>query len=164
MKYNFFNLRNLFLVSIIFFTNCKKEKSYVYNVDTVKVEQEGSDKPNTKNSTEFISIAYSDIFGSTIPQNELDDINIAYLSFGDNKLIEDLIIRNFLTKPNKIPTISEMNADVAKFVSNTYKKLLNREPNEFEKWYLTDLIKKDTAITPELFYYSILTSDEYRKY
>ena len=97
-------------------------------------------------------------------QRELDDINTAYLSFGDNKLIEDLIIRNFLTKPNKIPTKSEMNADVEKFVSNTYKKLLNREPNEFEKWYLVDLIKKDATITPELFYYSILTSDEYRKY
>lgn len=155
----------LFFIVIVFFISaCKKETTYVYDVNDVSISQEDVNKENTKSVIEFISITYSDIFGSTISQNDLEDLSDLYDSFGDLKLMEDLIVRNFLNQPNTIPTDQEMRADISGFIKDTYHKLLNREPNEFENWYLTNTVESDTSITPELLYYGILTSDEYRTY
>ncbi len=152
----------LMVVSI---TSCKKETKYVYGVKDVTVNQSGVNKPNVKNTLEFISIAYSDLLGQSIGASELTELSVCYLSFGDKKFIEDLIIRNFLKKPGVvIPTQTQMNGDVAAFVQATYRKFYNRDPNEFEKWQIVNYIKNTTGITPELVYYSFMTSDEYRYY
>lgn len=145
--------------------SCKKEPEYVYGVNDVNVSQSGVDKPNVKSTIEFISIAYSDLFGSTIPAGELTDLTICYLAFGDKKFIEDLIIRNFLNKTGVIiPTQASMNADVPGFVQATYRKFYNRDPNEFEKWQVVNYINNTSGVTPELVYYAFMTSDEYRYY
>ena len=165
------NRKSLQLAGIVFcvaiFASCKKEvnTTYIYDVNDVEVTQSGVSKPNVKTTIEFISIAYSDLFGNTISQNTLTELSIAYLAFGDKKLVEDLIIRNFLNTPGVvIPTKTEMNADVSLFVSTAFKKFYNREPNEFELWQLVELITKDSAMTPELVYYAFMTSNEYRYY
>lgn len=160
-------LKVIFLSLLIIggITSCKKESQYIYDVNDVNVSQPGTNKGSVKSTTEFISIVYSDLFGKNISKDELLDLTTAYAGFGDNKLIEDMIIRNFLKKPGvNIPTQSSMLADASKFVNDIYKKLYNREANEFESWYLEDLIKKEANITPELIYYAMLTSDEYRYY
>jgi PBP1b-binding outer membrane lipoprotein LpoB len=154
-------------LSAVFITSCKKEenKKYIYDVNNVKVTQDGVAKPNVKSNTEFISIAYSDLFGSTIDQAKLTELSTAYEAFGDKKIIEDLIIRNFLNSQSvSIPTVATMNANVSLFVTNTYKKFYNRVPNEFELWQMTTLIQNDANTTPELVYYSFMTSNEYRYY
>lgn len=146
---------------------CKKEppKSYIYGINGTSVTQNGVAKPNVKSTVEFISIAYSDLFGNTIDQNTLTELGTAYIAFGDRKLIEDLIIRNFLNAQGaSIPSASQMTADVPLFIVNTYKKFYNREPNEFELWQFTNLINGDANITPELVYYAFMTSNEYRYY
>lgn len=155
------------LIVMSVFASCKKDppKTYIYGVNNTSVSQDGVAKPNIKSTVEFISIAYSDLFGNTIDQSTLNDLGTAYNAFGDKKLIEELIIRNFLNSQNvSIPTVTQMNADVKLFVVNTYKKFYNREPNEFELWQFTNLISTDTAITPEMVYYSFMTSNEYRYY
>lgn len=145
--------------------SCKKDVSYVYDVDDTTVSQPGVSKPNVKNTLEFISIAYSDLFGTTIGAGELTDLSLCYLAFGDKKFIEDLIIRNFLNKPGVvIPTQATMTADVSAFVHATYRKFYNRDPNEFEKWQVVNYINSNSTVTPELIYYSFMTSDEYRYY
>jgi hypothetical protein len=149
---------------VVLFASCKKEITYIYEVNDVNVSQTDINKENTKSVVEFISIAYSDIFGTTISQKDLEELSSTYDSFGDLKLMEDLIVRNFLNQSNSIPSDQEMRADIDEFVKDTYHKLLNRDPNEFESWYLNDLIENDADITPELVYYGILTSDEYRTY
>jgi hypothetical protein len=157
----------LLFLTAFFITSCKKEanKSYIYGVNNVAVSQDGVAKPNVKTTLEFISIAYSDLFGNTIDQSKLTDLGTAYNSFGDKKLIEDIIIRNFLNSTGvSIPTIIAMNANVNLFVVNTYKKFYNREPNEFELWQMTNLIQNDVNTTPELIYYAFMTSNEYRYY
>lgn len=157
----------LVLPVFIIITGCKKESptSYIYGVNTTSVTQDGVAKPNLKSTVEFISIAYSDLFGNTIDLNTLTRLETAYSAFGDKKLIEDLIIRNALNAPGVIiPTIAEMQANVPLFIINTYKKFYNREPNEFELWQLTNQINNDADITPELIYYAFMTSNEYRYY
>ena len=57
-----------------------------------------------------------------------------------------------------------MSADVSAFVSATYRKFYNRDPNEFEKWQIVNYINTSSNVTPELVYYSFMTSDEYRYY
>ena len=155
---------SLFLFAVILHS-CKKDVSYIYDVNDVTVSQPGVSKPNVKSTLEFISIAYSDLFGTTIGAGELTDLSLCYLAFGDKKFIEDLIIRNFLNKTGVIiPSQSSMTADVPAFVQATYRKFYNRDPNEFEKWQIVNKINGDASITPELVYYSFMTSDEYRYY
>ncbi|PCJ83606.1 MAG: hypothetical protein COA57_10840 [Flavobacteriales bacterium] len=146
---------------------CKKdvETLYIYDVDDVNVTQDGVNKPNVKTTTEFISIAYSDLFNTTIDQNTLTDLSLSYAAFGDKKLIEDMIIRNFLnTTGTDIPSKSAMNADVEQFVEDTYRKFYNRDPSEFELWQVKDMIENDATVTPEIAYYAFMTSNEYRYY
>jgi hypothetical protein len=144
---------------------CTKEKTFVYDVNTQTIETESGDKSNVKTTVEFISIAYSDLFGQSISQDKLSKLNIAYTSFGDKKLIEDRIIRNFLNDTNVvIPTDSQMHADIPLFITNSYKKFFNRNPDEFEKYYLVNLIQTDNNITAVNVYYSMMTATEYRYY
>ncbi|MFT6210385.1 MAG: hypothetical protein ACJATE_001001, partial [Bacteroidia bacterium] len=63
-----------------------------------------------------------------------------------------------------IPSDSEMRENVDQFLMNTYQKLFNRLPNEFELWHMKSLINENSDITPELIYYAIMTSNEYRYY
>lgn len=160
--------KQILLLSTIVLTviaGCKKETSYVYEVLPEEVNQGGVEKVNVKNTIEFISIAYSDLFGTSIPADELYNLSVAYSSFGDKKLIEDMIVKNFMSDPNiNLPTKSSMQSDPEKFITDTYKKLFNRIPNEYEKWFLADMISNDNNIEPDLIYYSLMTSNEYRYY
>ena len=144
---------------------CTKEKTYIYNVNDSNVTQQSGAKGTAKSTTEFISIAYADLFGTTISNDDLVKLFTAYSSFGDKKLVEDRIIRNFLDLPGtNVPTNQQMRNDVPVFITNSYKKFFNRNPSEFEKYYLKDFIETDTTITPEMMYYSFMTSNEYRYY
>lgn len=155
----------LFLLLLVFTISCTKEKSFVYDVNTTNITPDNGDKVNAKTTTEFISIAYSDLFGNTITQDKLFKLNIAYTSFGDKKLIEDRIILNFLNDPNVIiPTDQTMRNDIPLFINDSYKKFFNRLPDEFEKYYLVNLIQTDNSIVPENIYYSMMTATEYRYY
>ena len=144
---------------------CIKEKKYQYDVNPVSVGQQGGEKNNRKSTTEFISIAYADLFGTNIPQSKLVNLSVAYSSFGDLKVIEERIIKNFLNDSNVVvPPLPSINGDTALFIVNSYKKFYNREPNEFEKHYWKEFIRTHFTITPATIYYAMMTSDEYRFY
>ena len=167
MKTFFRKIKTLLFIPLFMFgiNACKPETEYIYEINNVEVQQEGGTKSHLKTNTEFISIAYQDLFGSTIPSSELLKLNQAYSSFGDRKLIEDMIIRNFLNNPSvNIPTKQTMKNNVSAFIKSSYTKFYNRSANEFEHWQLMNTINNDTSITPELIYYSLMTADEYRYY
>lgn len=155
----------LLLLFLLLFWGCSKEKTFIYDVNTLNINAQDGDKVNVKTTTEFISIAYSDLFGTTISQDKLFKLNIAYTSFGDKKLIEDRIIKNFLNDTQVIiPTDQSMRDDIPVFITNAYKKFLNRLPDEFEKYYLVNMIQTDTDIKSVDVYYSLMTATEYRYY
>ena len=154
----------LIVVLLIEFA-CTKEKKYQYEVNPVTVSQENSEKSNRKSTTEFISIAYADLFGTNIPQSKLINLSIAYSSFGDLGVIEERIISNFLNDTTVIlPSSVSINGDTTLFIINSYKKFYNREPNEFEKHYWKDLIRINPSVTTTTVYFAMMTSDEYRFY
>lgn len=142
---------------------CQPDKAYVFEVNPVEVSQIGVDKNNLKSDLEFLSLAFSDLFGESISQEVLANMVNAYTSLGDKQLMADLIIRNMLQRPEAdVPTDQEMRQDIDLFVENTYKKFYVRTPGEYERWYFKNLIENDPEITPEMIYYSFLSSDEYR--
>lgn len=156
---------SLLLIIIVLLACSKDEKEYVYQIDEVEISQAGAEKPNVKTSTEYISIAYADVFGSNVPTNLLEDLKKIYESFGDKGVAEDLIIKNFLNDNSvQIPTNQEMEENISLFVTNAYKKVFNRAPNEAELWFLKDCIEKDSNISPEVVYYALMTSNEYRQF
>jgi len=162
-----YKIRNIIpLLIFALLSACTKDKKeYIYKIDEVEISQPGALKPNVKTSTEYISIAYSDIFGSTISTDLLNDLKKNYISFGDVGVTEDLIIRNFLNNSAaQIPSKTDMNNDIKQFVINAFKKVHNRTPNEYEQWFLTNLIQNNSDVTPEVVYYSLMTSNEYRQY
>ena len=152
------------LLTILAFA-CTKEKKYQYEVNPVNVGGNASDKSNRKTTTEFISIAYSDLFNSAIPQSKLINLSVAYSSFGDLKIIEERIIKNFLNDTSVvIPTTVSVNGDTTLFIVNCYKKFFNREPGTFEKHFWKETIRTNTSVSPSIIYYAMMTSDEYRFY
>jgi len=160
-------MRNIILIcSILILFSCKKEKNVIYKLNDVIIEQNSANKDHLKSTTEFISIAYSDIFGTIISISKLSDLTQTYKAFGDKFLIEEMIIKNFLNEPtNLIPAIDTTSETaIENFVTDTYKKLYNRNPDEYELWFVADMITKDNDLTAELVYYSLMTSNEYRYY
>lgn len=146
--------------------NTKKiENRYLYEVQTQEIYQSASQKQTLKTTTQFVSIAYSDLFNSSITNDVLNKMDIAYQSLGDKKIIEDMIIKTFLQQANSlVPSNTAMRADIPTFVQNTYLRFYNRKPNEFEAWKVKDMIEKNTDLTPKMIYYTLMTSDEYRYY
>lgn len=158
---------NLIILScFVFFLSCHKEKNVIYELEDVIIEQNSSDKDHLKTTTEFISIAYSDIFGTVISTDKLSDLSTMYVAFGDKKLMEEIVIKNFLNEPsNLIPEIDRSSQQtVQEFVNSTYNKLFNRTPDEYELWHVTEFILNDNEINSELIYFSLMTSNEYRYY
>ncbi len=154
-----------FSLLVLILSSCTKDKKYQYEVNTVNVSQQMGDKNNQKTANEFISIAYSDLFGTTIPQTKLVNLSIAYTAFGDYKLIEDRIIRNFLNDTAcHVPAQLSVSGDTGLFISNTYKKFYNRNPTELETHYWKEEIRTNTAVSSIMVYYALMTSDEYRYY
>lgn len=149
----------------LFLFSCQQEDIYLYEINPVEVNQAGVDKVNQKSDLEFLSLAYADLFGTTISSTGLTVMVQAYESMGDKTLIADIIIRNLLNTPGaNIPTDVEMRNDLETFIDDTYKKFFIRFPGEYESWYLNQLITEDPDFSPEMVYYAFLTSDEYRYY
>jgi hypothetical protein len=145
--------------------SCTKEKEMVYELNPVAVEQAGNDKDQPKSTAQFVSIAWQDLFGNNIPQSELVKLNTAYSSFGDKKIVEDIIIRNFLNKPGlTIPATPAINGDTLAFIEAAFLKFYNREPGVFESHYIREQFRHDATLKPVVFYYAMMTSDEYRFY
>jgi len=161
---------SLYTFSLILFfishSSCRKEYNAIYELNDFTVEQSTISKEHLKTPIEYISIAYSDIFGTVIPTVKLYELTELYLSLGDKELIEELILKNFLNEPtNIIPSIDRTSEEtVNEFVTSTYKKIFNRNPDEYELWFVTDLILQDANITAEHVYFSLMTSNEYRHY
>lgn len=151
-------------VVMLLLTSCKKEIENVYAIDPVYVSQSGQ-KNNLKSDLQFVSIAYSDLFGQQISVQELNVLLAGYNSVGDKALVIDLIIRNLLVKPGIIKaTQVEMQNDPEAFINETFERFFVREANEMERWYFSNAIKSNAQLLPEDIYYALLSAEEYRHY
>ena len=139
----------IFIFSILLLFSCKKEKNVTYQLNDVTIENNSANKEHLKSTTEFISIAYSDIFGTVISTNKLVDLTRIYKAFGDKKLIEQMVVKNFLNESSiQIPQLDRSSiTTINSFVQDMYIKLFNRTPDEYELWFISNMIENYTNLT-----------------
>jgi hypothetical protein len=155
----------LFSLLLLTISSCHKEQRAIYQVQEQELYQSAAEKKTLKTTTQFISIAHNDLFGTNITSSELTKLDVAYQSLGDKHVLEDMIVKSLINSGNvQIVSNTTMRADVPAFVEGVYLRFYNRKPNEFEAWKMKDLIEKNSDITPQMIYYSMMTSEEYRFY
>ena len=155
----------LLLIAALFVASCNKEKRYIYVVQPQELYQSAAQKQYLKTTDQFISIAYSHLFGVSITNTTLTQYNTALQALGDKATMQDMIVKSMINQSGaQIVTNTVMRNDISTFVEQTYLRFYNRKPNEFETWKMKDLIEKNADITPKMIYYSMMTSDEYRYY
>lgn len=159
------SILNSAFITVLVITGCTKEKDMVYEVNPVQVQSGNPVKNHVKNTSEFVSIVHADLFGTHVTQAELVKLNTVYTAFGDKKVIEDIIVKNYLNDPAvSIPSVPAVNGDTSRFITDTYKKFYNREPDVFEAYYLKEQVRLNASLDPMVIYYVFMTSDEYRFY
>lgn len=145
--------------------SCKKEVTKQYVVEDIQLYTSASEKKNLKSDEQFISILFSDLFGTAITNSKLQELNQAYTAMGDKTLIIDILIKSMLADPGaQIPSAQNMRDNPGDFVQTAYKTLLVRKPTKQEEWFLINQIEKNKALEPMDIYYAMLTSEEYRYY
>ena len=161
-------LKQIFIIAIALclLASCKKEVQTVYQVQNQVLYQNSGQKTNLKTTSQFISIAYNDLYNSSISIAELNNLNTCLEAFGDQATMEDIIIKNLLANGGvSIPDSAAMMADIPTFVNQTYIRFYNRQPTAQELWKMQTLIlTPGSNINPKMIYYSMLTSTEYRYY
>lgn len=146
-------------------SSCNKEKRYIYQVQEQELYQNSNEKQTLKSTTQFISIAYSDLFGTSITNDELNKFDVALQAFGDKGVLQDMIVKSLINRSGvQVVTANAMRADIPAFIEGAYLRFYNRKPNEFEAWKMKDMIEKNADVTPVMVYYSLMTSEEYRYY
>ena len=156
--------RIVFMLMLLI-ASCKKETQTVYQVKDQVLYQNSGQKTNLKSTSQFISIAYNDLYNSSITTAELNNLSLCLQAFGDQSIMEDIIIKNLLGNGGaQMPDNTAMRNDIATFISQTYIRFYNRQPTAAELWKMQSLIQQNTDITPQMIYYTIMTSTEYRYY
>ncbi len=146
-------------------TSCNKEKRYVYEVQEQQLYQSANDKRNLKTTTQFITIAYNDLFGTNISTTELNKLDVGLQAVGDKSVVQDMIVKSFINRSGiQIVSNTVMRNDIPVFVQGCYLRFYNRQPTETEMWKMKNLIESNTDLTPQLVYYSFMTSEEYKYY
>lgn len=153
---------------------CKKQiveevvyDNIIYQVDTVPVYQSNTEKDRLKTPLQYISSLYSNLYFSSIPSGLLDNLVIYRLSIGDKTLINELILNAMLEDPMVVagfPSNEEMFSDVDEFIEDSYLRFYLRNPTEYEKYGLANMIESDPEITVIDVYRSFLLSNEYMYY
>ncbi len=155
-------------VALLLQTACTKtieKKRYLYQVEEQELYQNSGQKLYLKTTDQFISIAYTHLFGVSITNTELNQYNITLQALGDKATMQDMIVKSMINRGGvQLPTDAAMRADLPAFVEQTYLRFYNRKPNEFERWKMKDIIEKNAEITPKMIYYTMMTGNEYRYY
>jgi hypothetical protein len=157
-------IRWVVVCSLLTFASCL-EPDPIYEVEPVTVQEQGGQKKGFKSDRQFVSGAFSDLFGKQITSAELDESMVCYNAISDKGLVRDMIIRDMLRRNSLVvPAAQDMRNDKDKFIIDTYRKFYKRDPSDLEKWTLLNQIDQDTTLNPVLIYYAFLSSEEYLYY
>ena len=142
-----------------------KQKQVAYEVNPVGVAPPNANKTKLKTEEQYIAILYANLFQKALSANELLDIVDVIASVGDKDLVHEVLISNFMNKPDVIlPGNQEMRADIDGFIVETYHRFLVRPPSEAEKTWFRNFIESHPDLSAELVYFSFALSNEYLFY
>ncbi|TNE31090.1 MAG: hypothetical protein EP346_01825 [Bacteroidetes bacterium] len=158
---HFYLYLSVFLIS----SACTKVEVNQYEVDPVEVSDDHAEKSRRKSDLQLMSIMYSDVFGQSITQSELQTLSNTYNSFGDKQVIIDRLTWRFLNDVQAdLPSQSEWTANPEGLVNTLFQRYLSRYPDEMERWYYVNWMSDNPDLEVKHLAYVLLTSDEYRYY
>lgn len=163
----FFQLSMVFLFSMSIIFGCKQEKEYqyVFEVNEENLYLSNVEKTKQKTPEQYISILYSNLFSTTVPQQDLSQLTEVRASIGDKQMADEMILNDFVNSGNaSTPSDQEMRANVAQFIEDTYIRFFLRKPSPYEVLELKQEIEGDTELTPEMIYQAFALSNEYKFY
>ncbi len=166
--------RIYFLFIFLALFSCKKEKetiynpvidNYVYEINGEEVYSSNIEKDKQKTPEQYLSILYTNLFQTAIPQNDLNELAQVRQAIGDKQLVDELFLNSFSNRPSvNIPTDQEMRADLDAFIENTYLRFYLRKPTPYEVYELKLTIEADEAMTASMIYQAFALSNEYKFY
>lgn len=166
------------LAAVCGLTSCHTTAEVNY-IEPITLRMPSVNKTNPKSIKVALLGVHSDLYGEVMDNTKLEKLNYALTGFGDKSLMLDMVIKDMLFHPGKglygaetydssmdleIPTKEEMKADPKAFVQDAYMRLFNREPSVVELNDLSKYIKDEPDVDPILFYYALMSSDEYEYY
>jgi len=115
-----------------------------------------------KTDIQFISIAYMDVFGKAIPQQELNSLKEIFLSQGDQELNRNALIGRLLQNhTGELPGEHLLANNPTSFLRFCFKHFYRRIPSKSELEELTDTQQKE-PLTVSQWYYAFMISNEYQ--
>lgn len=155
----------LYLILVLISCACTKVEVNQYEVDTIEVSDDNAEKSRRKSDLQLMSIMYSDVFGQSITQTELQTLSNTYNSFGDKQVIIDRLTWRFLNDVQAdLPAQSEWTTDPEGLVNTLFQRYLSRYPDEMELWYYVNWMADNPDLEVKHLAYVLLTSDEYKYY
>ena len=115
--------------------SCKKEiitentinTDYTYDVENEVIYQSNVEKTRQKTPELYISILYSNLFQSSIPQTDLQQLAQIRAATGDKQLADELFLNAFVNGGDAIiPTNAAMRDDIDLFINDTYLRFFLR--------------------------------------
>jgi len=159
------HFRILPLLSALLWAGCSADPDVTYGLQPLTIESDLANKDRVKTVDQWISILYSDLFGTALGTAELYEIKQAFQSVGDQEIAREMLISNFMQQPNVLlPDALEMTQETDAFIEATYTRFLVRLPTEAEKTWMRQYITTNPNLNPELVYTAFALSDEYLHY
>ncbi len=145
--------------------SCNKEEDVIYGVNEVPAIPTNAEKNKLKSPAQYLAILHANLFQQALSSSEMVELTDVVEAFGDKSLIHEVIISNFMNKPEVvIPADSAMRADLDSFIIETYTRFFVRPPSELEKEYFRNYLQAHENVNPELVYMAFALSDEYQFY
>lgn len=152
------------VIGLIAVASCKKE-NVIYGVNEVPAIPANAEKNKLKSPAQYLAILHANLFQQALSSSEMVELTDVIEAFGDKSLIHEVIISNFMNKPDVIlPPDSLMRANLDSFIVETYTRFFVRPPSELEKEYFRNYLQSHENVTPELVYMAFALADEYQLY
>lgn len=154
-----------FTALLFLITSCKKEQERVYELNTINARSFSGLKDKPKTKEQYIAILYTNLFQTALSGNQLVQIINSMESIGDKELAREVVISNFMNRPEIIlPSNDFMRNETDAFLNETYERFFVRQATEAERQWFKNFLQSNPQISPELVYYAFALSNEYLFY
>lgn len=161
-------MRNYIYLFLLFFvfSACQKDKNaYLYELNETEVSSVTGKKTKRKTEEQYVSILYANLFQQALSSADLFEITKCIMSIGDKEVAHKVVVSNLMNRPDvKLPSNTEIRADLTAFIFDTYKRFYVREPSIAEKTWWLNYLNANPQITSEIVYVSFALSEEYLYY
>ena len=142
-----------------------KDKEYIYGVNDITIPPNNAEKDKLKTNEQYLNIVYANIYQTALSPDKLVDLSNVINSLGDKQVAYEIIIAKMMGDPAiKLPPKKDMDADPAKFITETYQRFYVRNPTQAEKTFFVNFLKSHPNLTPEHVYFAFATTSEYYFY